>query len=325
VDFVIGAVLFSLAALLRAAHEALRSSSRIRLRHFVDERGVAASAELQLEHPAVLRAVVFSWESALAISGALLLAPDLFATGTPALVLALLLLAAVGVAAAGALIGSLARAAHTRVFPLLAPLSDLFVRIAMRLFPAHLRRFQAESTTDQSAVAEGREAMDNLLEDGLREGIGDREDMELVAGVIDLRDTPVQDVMIARSDIFALSADLPTSEIARRIAASGYSRVPICSGSLDSIAGIFHVLDVLKHGPHDLPPLRPIVTVDAQERCGNLLQRMLRQQAHICIVTDAAGRTVGLVTLEDLLEEIVGDIRDEFDEPVPAAAGHAHR
>jgi putative hemolysin len=52
---------------------------------------------------------------------------------------------------------------------------------------------------------------------------------------------------------------------------------------------------------------------------------MLRQQAHICIVTDAAGRTVGLVTLEDLLEEIVGDIRDEFDEPVPAAAGHAHR
>jgi CBS domain containing-hemolysin-like protein len=129
--------------------------------------------------------------------------------------------------------------------------------------------------------------------------------------------------MVPRSDIFALSADLPPHEIARRIAASGYSRVPIYSGSLDTVAGIFHVLDVLKLAPHDLPPLRPIVTVGAQELCGELLQRMLRQRAHICIVTDESGRTTGLVTLEDVLEEIVGEIRDEFDEPVPASAGLA--
>lgn len=123
--------------------------------------------------------------------------------------------------------------------------------------------------------------------------------------------------------MFAVPANLPVHEIADRIAASGYSRVPIYSGDLDVIIGIIHVLDVLKAGPHDLPPLRPAVTAEQSERCGDLLQRMLRQQSHICVVTDGAGHTTGIVTLEDLIEEIVGEIRDEFDEPAPGVAAHA--
>jgi CBS domain containing-hemolysin-like protein len=70
--------------------------------------------------------------------------------------------------------------------------------------------------------------------------------------------------------------------------------------------------------------LRPVVTSGTNDRCSDLLLRMLRQHAHICIVTDEAGRTAGMVTLEDLLEEIVGEIQDEFDEPAPATvAGQA--
>ena len=106
--------------------------------------------------------------------------------------------------------------------------------------------------------------------------------------------------------------------LARLIAQAGYSRVPVYRGSIDEIAGMVHVFDVLKTRGEGAPELRPVMHAPSSKRCNELLFEMLRERQHLGIVLDEYGGTAGLVTLEDLLEELVGDIRDEHDEPAPA-------
>jgi putative hemolysin len=131
----------------------------------------------------------------------------------------------------------------------------------------------------------------------------------------------VHDVMTRREDIFALKQGTPPRDLAMRIAASGYSRVPIFENDLDDMQGMVHVFDVLKAGGDRLPPVRPVATATDGQRCTELLVEMQRKRLHLAVVRDPEGRTVGLVTLEDLLEELVGDISDEHDEPEHAVQG----
>ena len=319
----LGMILLFASTVIRAGHEVVRSCSRIQLRHLLDDNAPGAlAARVHLDYPEYFRAALFSWENAIAVSGALLVAAGAIAQHGAAILVSAIVVVAAAFATVNSLSGSLARSSDTSVIRALAPVIAPLIGISMRLQPPLSR---AESAAEAALATDDaeREAVEELIEEGLREGIGDSEDMKLVTGVMHIRDRRVSEVMVRRDDVFALPASLPTQEIADRIAASGYSRVPIYSGDLDVIIGIFHVLDVLKAGPHDLPPLRPVVTAEQSERCGDLLQRMLRQQSHICVVTDVAGHTTGIVTLEDLLEEIVGEIRDEFDEPAPGIAAHA--
>jgi putative hemolysin len=124
--------------------------------------------------------------------------------------------------------------------------------------------------------------------------------------------------MTPRGEVFALDAATPPDELARRIAQAAYSRVPIYRGTLDDVVGMVHVFDVLKAAGEQVPPIRPVAFAAATSRCNDLLFAMLRARNHLAIVRGDGGHTVGIVTLEDLLEELVGDIRDEHDEPHPA-------
>jgi putative hemolysin len=173
-----------------------------------------------------------------------------------------------------------------------------------------------------------RDPIQDLLREGELEGIGEREEIAIISGVVEFGAKRVSEVMTPRSEIFALEDTLDARTLASRIAQSAYSRVPIYHGTLDDMRGMVHAFDVLKAGGETVPPLRPVALAAADSPCNELLFRMLRDRRHLAIVRDAAGVTVGLVTLEDLLEELVGDIRDEHDEPeasrVQAAArGHA--
>jgi putative hemolysin len=114
--------------------------------------------------------------------------------------------------------------------------------------------------------------------------------------------------------------------MANRIAQSGYSRVPVYRDSIDQVVGMVHVFDMLKNAGTENPPLRPLAFAKPGTPCKELLSSMLRERKHLAIVRDEGGATLGLLTLEDLLEELVGDIRDEHDEPAavtPAAAPRA--
>jgi putative hemolysin len=122
-------------------------------------------------------------------------------------------------------------------------------------------------------------------------------------------------VMTPRAEIFALADTLDARTLAARIAQSNYSRVPIYHETLDDVRGMVLAFDVLKAGAETIPPLRPVASATVSAPCNELLFLMLRERRHLAIVRDAAGVTAGLVSLEDLLEELVGDIRDEHDEP----------
>src|SRR5690606_32325768 len=102
--------------------------------------------------------------------------------------------------------------------------------------------------------------------------------------------------------------------IVREVAQSGYSRVPVFEGTIDAPVGMVRVFDIIMADGEPMP-WRAIAETRPEAYCNELLARMLRAQLHMVLVRDAAGRTLGLVTLEDLLEELVGDIRDEHDEP----------
>ncbi|GAC1686658.1 MAG: hypothetical protein NVS9B3_05110 [Gemmatimonadaceae bacterium] len=123
------------------------------------------------------------------------------------------------------------------------------------------------------------------------------------------------DVMTPREAIVAVDETTHVIELARKMAESAYSRVPIFSGSLDKVIGVVHAFDVLNEEGDRVPPPRAVAFTPPSTRCHDLLFDMLRRQRHLAIVRDESGRTLGLVTLEDLLEELVGDIRDEHDAP----------
>jgi putative hemolysin len=166
-----------------------------------------------------------------------------------------------------------------------------------------------------------RETLQELLREGELEGVGEPAELEIITGVMEFGEKTVGDVMIPRDDIFFVHRAASPREIAEEFATSAFSRVPVVGETVDEVFGMIHVFDVLKLRGERTPGLRPVATALATTPCSELLFRMLRERKHLAIVQDMEHHTVGLVTLEDLLEELVGDIRDEHDEPaLPSAS-----
>jgi len=145
---------------------------------------------------------------------------------------------------------------------------------------------------------------------------------EMLYKVFDFADKEVHEVMVPRPQVVALSADLPPEEALSALMTSPYTRYPVYHGSVDEIAGILHVRDLFG-AMHDrgigqvelVSLLRPAYIVPETKDLAALLAEFRRQNQHMAIVIDEYGAMQGIVTLEDLLEEIVGEIEDEFDLP----------
>ena len=156
----------------------------------------------------------------------------------------------------------------------------------------------------------------------MREGadtVGE-EEIVVLAGVLTFTERTVRDVMTPRMQIVALDEAATASEAAARFNESGYSRLPVFRDSLDHITGMVYVFDVLKVEGTDRLPLRPVLAVPGSRRCADLLFDMQRERRQLAVVLDEFGGTAGIVTLEDLLEELVGEISDETDRPPAATA-----
>jgi putative hemolysin len=175
-----------------------------------------------------------------------------------------------------------------------------------------------EPKVDSGGTVE-RDTIQDVLREGELEGVGEPEELEIITGVMSFGEKLVRDVMIPRPEIFAIDRSASARAVAEEFATSAFSRVPVYDGSLDHVVGMVHAFDVLKMGGERLPALRPVSIAQDSTPCSELLFRMLRRSQHLAIVQDEQQHTVGLVTLEDLLEELVGDIRDEHDEPAPRA------
>ena len=147
--------------------------------------------------------------------------------------------------------------------------------------------------------------------------ISEAEGRELLQSIVDFTDTIVREVMTPRPDIIAIRADASLGDLRALFRKEQYSRIPVYRGNLDNIIGIAFVKDLAALPPGAEPPLttlmRSAYMVPESKRGADLLKEMQRRQAQTAIVVDEHGGTAGLVTVEDLLEEIVGEIRDEYD------------
>jgi CBS domain containing-hemolysin-like protein len=176
------------------------------------------------------------------------------------------------------------------------------------------------SDRDTSAGAGAPEAAAATAADepaGEEGAISEEEGRELLQSIVDFTETVVREVMTPRPDIIAIQADASLNDLRALFREEQYSRIPVYRGNLDNIIGIVFVKDLVALPPGAEPPLttlmRSAYMVPESKRVSELLKEMQRRQAQTAIVVDEYGGTAGLVTVEDLLEEIVGEIRDEYD------------
>ena len=306
-------------AWLTAGAMAVRSVSRIWLRHWTERRlRGSAAAVTYLERPHRLLIGASTGVALTLVMAGVLLG---LKHGGPQLVADVALFVALVVLVGQVFARAVARQWPTYLVPVVVP-----VLRAVELLVAPIvglgRRAAApfERQRGRASVDVEREALQDLLREGELEGVGEREEIAIISGVVEFGAKRVRDVMTPGSDIFALEDTLDARTLALRIAQSNYSRIPIYHGSLDDVRGMVHAFDVLKAGAETFPPLRPVASATADAPCNELLFRMLRERQHLAIVRDANDATMGLVSLEDLLEELVGDIRDEHDEPETSRA-----
>lgn len=158
-----------------------------------------------------------------------------------------------------------------------------------------------------------------LVEVGEQEGIVEQEEREMIHGVLEMTDKTVREVMVPRVDVTAIEATKSVNEMIATVIQSGHSRVPIYEDRIDQIVGVVYAKDLLRPGirGNDHVSLRqlarePYYTPDVKH-VGELLRDMQERRVHIAIAVDEHGGTAGIVTMEDLIEEIVGPIRDEYD------------
>jgi len=158
-----------------------------------------------------------------------------------------------------------------------------------------------------------------LLNVSEEQGLIEEEERDMIQGIVEIGDKLVREVMVPRTDMVAVPKDATLEQIADLMEKQGHTRLPVYAADYDHIIGMIHAKDLLKHfakGAGDFKLerfLRPINSTPEQKKVDELLHDMRQKKAHMMVVIDEYGGTAGIVTLEDVLEEIVGEIRDEYD------------
>jgi putative hemolysin len=183
-------------------------------------------------------------------------------------------------------------------------------------------RLVAEVVTEAEATQERRdEAAAQFRDVVTSEPDVSGDERELLLGVFEFGETTAEEVMVPRVDMLGIERDTPWSEMVDRVRSIQHSRVPVYEETIDEIVGILYVKDLLPSVLADQEPdtgwtslMRPPVFIPASKRIADLLREFRQTGRHIAIVADEYGGTAGLVTIEDVLEELVGEIRDEYDD-----------
>jgi CBS domain containing-hemolysin-like protein len=171
----------------------------------------------------------------------------------------------------------------------------------------------------EAAALVTEEELKALVETGEEQGVIEEEERELIHSVFEFGEKLAHEVMVSRTDIIAIDAETPMREVMDTVMQSGRSRIPVYQQNPDDIIGILYVKDLLREiarGRFDgrlRELVRPAHFVPETKKVAELLREMQQQKVHLAIVVDEYGGTSGLVTIEDLVEEIVGEIRDEFE------------
>ena len=175
-------------------------------------------------------------------------------------------------------------------------------------------------THEETAAPEIREeTIVQMVDASEKVGLIESDEREMIAGILQLDNTLTREIMVPRMDVIALDADVPLCDALDVVIAGAHARVPVYEENIDHVCGLLYAKDLLKlarEGSLDVPLrslLRPAHFVPESKPVDELLQELQRDKVHMAIVVDEYGGTAGIVTIEDVLEEIVGEIQDEYD------------
>lgn len=200
------------------------------------------------------------------------------------------------------------------VYILFLPVSYVIVRG----FKTFTRQFDVSESSDEKLLHANE--IQALLELGEEQGELEKEEREMINSIFEFGDTVVREIMIPRTDMVCASYDTTVEEIIKLIKEKGHTRIPVYKDSIDKIQGIINAKDLLpltSNAAKDIDILklaRTCIFVPEAKKIDDLLRLFQKERQHMAVVVDEYGGTAGLVTLEDVIEEIVGDIRDEYDQ-----------
>jgi CBS domain containing-hemolysin-like protein len=203
------------------------------------------------------------------------------------------------------------------VIQAVALLLDFPARIVLRTAQVLESKFRPVKASESASQAE--EEIKNLIEEAEESGEIEEDERELIHSVFEFGDTIVREIMTPRVDLDAMSVHALPAELAALMRESGHSRIPLFEGTDDQIAGVIHAKDLLMAMLEDPNVslrrlMRPVLYVTENKNLQQLLKEMRHSRAHLAVVQDEFGGTAGIVTLEDVVEQLVGDIQDEYDQ-----------
>ena len=179
--------------------------------------------------------------------------------------------------------------------------------------------FQDKTSFTESKMSE--EEFKLMLEEGTKTGVIDKTEHELIESIFEFTDTTAKEVMIPRPDVIALDITTPREDLVKIVLEEGYSRMPVYRDTIDNILGVVYTKDLLGLLEYrDLiilqDVIRPAYFVPETRKISQLMRELQQRKMHMAVVIDEFGGTEGVVTMEDILEEIVGEIHDEYDEEI---------
>lgn len=325
-QFILLGIMLILCALASASETALTSVSRIKLKNLVEEGDKKArEIEQLLANPNVFLSTILVVNSV-----AVIIASSL------ATVLALRFSTTLGELISTILI-SLIVLIFCEITPKTAAVQNPMRWARVLVGPVHAAAWLLHplvwalgvATTGLVRVLGGRavrhgpfvteEELRLLVTVGEEEGVLEEEETEMIHSIFEFADTPVREVMIPRIDVVALESDATVDQAVDLALEGGFSRIPVYEESIDNIIGVLYTKDMLKQlrDGHAAQPIHNLVRsayfVPETKKLDDLLHEIRQQRVHMVIVIDEYGSVAGLVTIEDLVEEIVGDIQDEYD------------
>lgn len=324
--FILLILLIALSAFFSASETALTSISRIRVRHMSEEKVPGAHRlEELLKHPSrFLATILFGVTLAelAAASVATVLATRYFKTfgaGIATGVITFFILVYGEITPKSFALQYAERFSLAVALPIQITSVVLYpvVRIFISISNFFIRILGGKTLKEGPFVTE--EEIKTMVTVGEEAGVIEEEEKEMIHSIFEFGDTIVREVMVPRPDMVAAKSTNSIKDVLSMIMHEGHSRIPIYTDSLDSIVGIVYAKDILKYlteGKLDVSLeslMRPVYVIPETKKVNELLRELQRRKIHMAMVVDEYGTTVGLVTIEDLLEEIVGEIFDEYD------------
>lgn len=329
------AVLLIVHGVLAMAHAALAASPAAYLRDLASEGNRRADRVVRLNdnlpqlqittHLALmlLRVAIVAVATISVKNPLLTLSPDFQALVVPPISYAIVLvpLALLVYLVADLIPGAIGRSRSASLAPIVAlPMRALVVLFGplVRLLMIVDQSFSRVSGGSDVAKTVTDEEILSLVDVGQRGGQIESEEKEMIRSVLEFGETLVREIMVPRLDVIALDVDQTLDEALTTVVKSGHSRIPIYDEKIDNIKGVLYAKDLLSR-THELNQrtipglMRPAYFVPESKRADTLFKEMQAKKVHLAVVVDEYGGTAGIITIEDLIEEIVGDIQDEYD------------